>query len=340
MELDENSLDAFWTKDVKGKPQFFIINEAIVSKLCILGEDKEPCFEGSTVAPIQFSLDDDFKTQFLSMMKTMQEILLNEGGAPVFENYLVEQGSALYQAMSDYAQDASIFGFYTEGDNKFAVLQNGTEYSRVNFEFDDETLNVVDTAEFSVDGLERQFEAAPEEPVVEDDKEEEKAEEPAAEAEEPEVEDSESAEPVPAEEPVAATYSLEENPEYVDLNQRYDELVAQYETLKADYEKLVNFKNEIDRKDKQAMIDSFYMLSEEEKSDVVANIDTYTVDDIEAKLSVICVRNKVNFNLDDENKNEETSNPTTYTLGSEDDEDASIPLWVKAVRDTAKTMND
>ena len=61
MELDNDTLDAFWSKDVNGKPQFFIINEAIVSKLCILGDEVEPCFEGASVAPIQFSLEDDFK---------------------------------------------------------------------------------------------------------------------------------------------------------------------------------------------------------------------------------------------------------------------------------------
>jgi hypothetical protein len=61
MELDEETLDAFWTKDSKGKPQFFIINEAIMSKLCILGEDVEPCFEGASFTPVQFSFEDDFK---------------------------------------------------------------------------------------------------------------------------------------------------------------------------------------------------------------------------------------------------------------------------------------
>jgi hypothetical protein len=49
MELDEKTLDATWTRDGNGKPKFFIINEAIISKLCILGEEYEPCFEGATI---------------------------------------------------------------------------------------------------------------------------------------------------------------------------------------------------------------------------------------------------------------------------------------------------
>ncbi|MBQ9657354.1 MAG: hypothetical protein IJV31_01130 [Clostridia bacterium] len=47
MELDEDTLSAFWSKDSNGRPEFFIINEALLSKLCILGDDNEPCFEGS-----------------------------------------------------------------------------------------------------------------------------------------------------------------------------------------------------------------------------------------------------------------------------------------------------
>ena len=67
MELDEDTLNAFWTKDNNGKPQFFIINEAIMSKLCILGEDVEPCFEGASITPVQFSFEDDYKNKLLSM---------------------------------------------------------------------------------------------------------------------------------------------------------------------------------------------------------------------------------------------------------------------------------
>ena len=47
MELDEDTIDAHWSKDGNGEPKFFIINEAIISKLCTLGVDNEPCFEGS-----------------------------------------------------------------------------------------------------------------------------------------------------------------------------------------------------------------------------------------------------------------------------------------------------
>lgn len=49
MELNEETLKGEWSKDNKGKPQFFIINEALIEKLCILGENYEPCFEGANI---------------------------------------------------------------------------------------------------------------------------------------------------------------------------------------------------------------------------------------------------------------------------------------------------
>ncbi len=41
------------------------------------------------------------------------------------------------------------------------------------------------------------------------------------------------------------------------------------------------------------------MLSDEDKKNVLDNIDKFSLRDIEAELSIICVRNRVNFNLDE-----------------------------------------
>ena len=41
MELDEKTLQGQWTKDSNEKPRFFIINDGLISALCILGEDNE-----------------------------------------------------------------------------------------------------------------------------------------------------------------------------------------------------------------------------------------------------------------------------------------------------------
>ena len=80
---------------------------------------------------------------------------------------------------------------------------------------------------------------------------------------------------------------------------------------------------------------SFGGFKEDTFYNVIDNIDTYSIDDIEAKLSIICVRNKVSFDLDENNKN--NGAPTVYNLNDNDD-DANVPAWVKSLRETAKTM--
>jgi len=84
MELNEENLKGSWTFDDKGLPKFFIINEAMIQKLCILGEDVEPCFEGAGIAA-QFSFDGDFKNQLFSLMEDIKTAL-SKGGFTSMEN--------------------------------------------------------------------------------------------------------------------------------------------------------------------------------------------------------------------------------------------------------------
>ena len=393
MELDEKTLDAFWTKDGNGKPQFFIINEAIVSKLCVLGEECEPCFEGSQIA-VNFSLASDFKEQLFTMVNEVKD-LLKEGGAKVFTRYAVEIGDALWSALYSYIESTypdgqncycSIYrveGIFEEGGQKFAVLQNRTsmKYYRLNFSIGEsegfipsDTLIEVtksytpaEEPQFALKDVE-EFEAQyaakkkaeedksgkSEKDNSDDNTEDPKNEDP--ENKDPEEDDDEKKKKKGKEDFACGgkkkKYSLEEIPEYTELQTqfsdlqtkfseletKYNALVSENESLKNDNATLTEFKNQSERKEKEEMINSFYMLSDEDKKDVIENIDTYSLNDIEAKLSIICVRNKVNFNLDEDKKDENPENPTVYTLGDNDDGD-SAPAWIKAVRNTAKEMN-
>jgi hypothetical protein len=151
-------------------------------------------------------------------------------------------------------------------------------------------------------------------------------------------------------------YNLDNIQEYVELSNNYSALQSNYNDIqnqftqiqseKAQLEstiaelnsqiaELTTFKKGIEKAEKKKMIDSFYMLSDSDKQDVVENIDNYSIDDIEAKLSILCVRNKVNFNLDN-NKNDTASAPITFNLndGASDD----VPAWVKAIRSVASNM--
>ena len=404
MELDEKLIDAHWTKDDNGRPQFFIINEAIISKLCILGENCEPCFEGAQITKVQFSFEDSFEQKLFSMMKEVKEIL-NEGGASVFTRYAVEIGDSLWSALYSHVQNSypdaedcycsvyRIEGIYEEESQKFAILQNRKDmkYYRLNFSLTENGFaaeaELVEVTKDFVPAAEPQFaledyenyeteyaakKKAEEEEESKDDEsdDEEKCPEcgkPISECECDHEDDEEDEE----KKGKKAKYVLEEIPEYMELSQTYSALKADYDALvaekttwesdKANLEttvgELTNFKKGIERKEKENMINNdFCMVPVEMKQEIIDNIDTYSLDDIEAKLSIICVRNKVSFNLDEEDdksKGVTTFNLTdseddddsqagngvvTYNLGSSEAEDESIPAWVKAALATQKTL--
>ena len=424
MELDTNTLNAYWTKDTNGAPKFFIINEAIISKLCILGEDCEPCFEGASISNVQFSLEDSFKQQVFSMIEKMQEILSkDEGGTPVFNTYAVEIGGVLWEAIyeyiykefgldEDYQLIYTIEGIYEDDNQKFAILRNRKDltYYRLNFLLSEEEgflpaealvqvspdFKPTEVAQFALEDV-----AAYEATFVESKKEKVKDPEPAVDTEfsaveEPVAEVQESnevqnetelvAETSFAEEPVNEIevvetvekesvaefsneqetapvveepnkYNLDEVVEYQELLEKYSTLEGQVNELNSTIEKfnaqveelnqtitklteennnLAEFKHTIDREKKQELIDSFYMLSDELKKDCIDNIDTYSLDDIEAKLSVICVRNKASFDLDKPEEKKET----VFNLNSVEDENSfDLPAWVQRVQAVAKEKN-
>lgn len=381
MELDKDRINAYWTKDNKGKPQFFIINEAIISKLCILGEDCEPCFEGSNITgAVQFSLEDDFKQELFSMMKELKELLQEKGGAQVFTTYAVEIGDALWTSLyshvdAKYALAYRIEGVFEEAEQKFAVLQNREDmkYYRLNFALDEE--NVFSAAEelaemteyapsenpqFAADAVET-FEAeyAKKKKEEEEEGKEDKSDNPnpedktgeedssKGEDDKKESEDKKDDEEDEEDEKKKkkAKYSLEEIPEYTELLEKFSALQNDFDTLKSEKEALEaqiaplkEFKAQAEKTDKENMIKSFYMLSDEDKKDVVDNIDTYSLDEIEAKLSIICVRNKVSFTLEDDKDSQQQEDPTVYNLGGNNFGGESTPAWVKAALDVAKEM--
>ena len=387
MELDEKTLDATWTKDDNGKPKFFIINEAIISKLCILGEECEPCFEGSQITKFSLTFDEDFKQKLFSMMNDLKE-LIKEGGTKVFSRYAVEIGDNLWNSLWNYTlkkyPDAdntyssvyAIEGVYEEDSQKFAVLQNRADnkYYRLNFSLNETDGFVpadalIEVTESYIPAAEPQFsleavktyetEYASKKKAEEEDKNNKDNKSNSDNKSEGKDNNSDNPEDGKDKKPIGKKddldgkgnnsdddgnkddedkkkkkkYSLEDVTEYQELKTEYEELKSKYAALETEKNSLIEeieplrkFKLASEKKDKEAMIAQFYMLSDDDKKDVIDNIDKYSVDDIEAKLSVICVRNKVSFDLDE---NKETK-PTTYNLNNGEDDDESIPAWVKA----------
>ena len=363
MELDEELINAHWSKDGNGDPKFFIINEAIISKLCTLGEANEPCFEGASIgAPtIQFAFEDGFKEQLFSMISELNDYL-NKGGEKVFTRYAVEIGDALWTALYSHVEGTyGIESVCEDGEQKFAVLTDAdNKYYRLDFSVAEdgaitfaaeatllEEYTPSEEPQFDAEAVaeyvksKKKDEEEPKDDEGSDDGDEEKCPKCGKKKSECECEDEPDEDDDDKKKGKKEKYNLEEIQEYVELSSNYAALETNYSAaqariteLEGQLAELTTFKKGVEKAEKEKMIASFYMLSDEDKSDVMTNIDTYSLDDIEAKLSILCVRNKVSFNLDD-NKNDGT-NPTVFKLDEGMSDDA--PAWVKALRSVASEM--
>ena len=292
MELKNESVDGHWETSYDNGIDFFIINDAIIQKICILGDDVEPCFEGASVtAPdvsTKFTLDDNFRHTLYSMMQDLKSAL--NGGGQQMENLENTTTVEVYSAESD------------------AHIE---EDSNEKIEMDVSNEDVIKDTSIST----------PADYVKKDDEEDQASDN---DADADEKSDSEDKDENEDEEKQAKKYQL--------LEEELNVLKDSYDMLQHQYQELVNFKKEIDNQKKDALIAEFYMLSNEDKAEVISNKEKYTLDEIKAKLSVICFDKKINFSLDkDTDQNEKDI--ITYNLGNETD---SLPEWVKAVKEQEK----
>ena len=165
-------------------------------------------------------------------------------------------------------------------------------------------------------------------------KDEEKKEEEESSNSEEEEESSNSEEDV--EEKEKEEDDEENKKKYALLEEELNEIKNSYQILETQYQELVKFKQEIDNQKKDELISEFYMLSEEDKADVVQNKEKYTLDEIKAKLAVICFDKKINFSLDTEEEQEQEDPAVIYSLDCENN--SFLPDWVKAVKEQEKNM--
>lgn len=315
MELDEESLEGHWSTNSKTGMDFFIINDAIFSKLCILGEDVEPCFEGSSITAPEVSktftkMDNEFKATLYSMMQDLKFAL--EGGqkmdiekaetmtTEVQEPEVVETEPTVEEPVIETSEDNNTV--VEENDPTVTEAENAEE-------MDNENKSVLAENDNSIEVESNQETFAKKDDEENDNKDDE--DQSNASDEDKKDEDE------------------EDKKDYALL---YSELQTAYSDLETKYQALVEFKNEIDNEKKDALINSFYMLSDEDKADVISNKANYSLDEIESKLSVICVRKRVNFDLEDTSKKEEVvENVTTYNMN---DVEPTTPAWIAALKNT------
>lgn len=268
MELDGNSLDGHWAEDTEKGVSFFIINDAAFSKLCILGDDVEPCYEGSSITSPEVSSNftkQEFGNTLFAMMQELKQTLNSKGGLDVMENEIQEEFNEVT----------------SEQETEEVTVEEETS-----FENNDDVDTDVDTDE---------------------DKDE------SEDTEDEIIEEEDN------------TFTLEQ----------FEALNSEVEALRAEVQALREFKLQVENQRKQAIIDKYFMLSAEDKQDIVDNMANYSLDEIEAKLALKYVEQNVDFTKVDGQSDPEPSPEVTFSLEEETDTETLTELQ-RALRETTK----
>lgn len=289
MELDGASIDGHWAENSESGIEFFIINDASFTKLCVLGDGVEPCFEGASVeAP---NISDKFS---------------KEGFTTTLYNMMNELKFALAEnaEKTDDSESAK-----EEETTKFAENQEEVE----------------ETADEAVEGSTEFTESAKE---VEENLDQES--DFSANTEE----EKESEEVVENTEESADNEFAEKDAEIETLKSEIASLQEKYSLLETEAEELRSYKASRVSADKDALINKYNMLSDDDKAEIVANKDSYSYEEIESKLALLYVKKNVDF--DDQEEEVPVSNEATLTFGlSTANGDAEIDPIIELLRDAA-----
>lgn len=308
MELDEESLKGRWATDSNTGIEFFIINDAIFTKLCILGDDVEPCFEGASVTSPEvsknFSKDPEFSQTLFSMMNQLKFALQNKGGSDMPIEEQVEE--------------------VEETTEEIEVEETTEEVEETETEEVEETSDdTSDEGDDSEDSEDVDFACG-------SDKKKKYAEEDKKKKEE-ETSEETPAEDKPAEEGQPTEEDDKKKKAGTKNSLESEDMQAEFEAMKKELEELREFKLQQENLKKEALINKYFMLSDEDKADVVAHKTEYSYEEIEEKLALAYVRKNVDFTtIDGEVEQEEESPITTFSL---DNQSAGfVPPMVEALR--------
>ena len=263
MEIDD--VDGHWTTD-SNDVEFFIINDAIFTKLCILGDDVEPCFEGASVTSPEvsehFSYNKEFSHTLFAMMNELKSALTKGGSMPKenVESVEVEPTATV--------------------EKEAPVVEEFAENVETN-----------ENVESSEDSAEETF-------AKEEEKKEDKK-------------DSDSDDKEDEKKP-EKKHELEN--QVSELSEQLKELTDKFTALEAEAEELRKFRAERINADKDAMIAKYHMLSDEDKAEIIADKDKFTIGEIESKLALLYVQKNVNF---DEEEEVDSTPLTTFSLDDE-----------------------
>ena len=278
MELDDGSLQGHWAKDDNLGCEFFIINDAVFSKLCILGDNVEPCFEGSSVTAspqsAQYSYN-EFQRTLYTMMTELTDALQSKGGLNM------------------------------EKDNQ--VAETEVESTETNFTAEDTTSSLGQTEEVVEPTVEEpvDYTNAEEAPATPEDASTE------FEAKDDDKDDSEDKdeEKDDKEEKPSSNHSLEE---YEALQAENESLRAEIEVLK---EFKLSVENE--QKDALINSYPYNTLASEDTAEIVSHKAEYSLDELKAKLAILYVEKGISLEADEAKAEEAEDAVTTFSLESE-----------------------
>ena len=295
MELDGKSIDGHWAENSESGIEFFIINDASFTKLCVLGDGVEPCFEGASVeAP---NISDKFsKENFTTTLYNM----MNE----------------LKFALAENAEKTD--------DSESAKEEETTDFAEKQEEVEETADEAVDFAENAEESTESTESAE----VVEENLDQES--DFSANTEE----EKESEEVVKNTEESADNEFAEKDAEIETLKSEIASLQEKYSLLETEAEELRSYKASRISADKDALINKYNMLSDDDKAEIVANKDSYSYEEIESKLALLYVKKNVDF--DDQEEEVPAPNEATLTFGlSTANGDAEIDPIIELLRDAA-----
>ena len=294
VELDEDTLDGHWANDAKSGMDFFIINDAIFSKLCILGDDVEPCFEGASITggvDSNYTESTEFAHTLYTMIKQLQETIgTKEGGKNMPEK---PEELEETEVTTDFVA--------TSGKTKEEESQEETKDSEAKKEEETPSEEAKPATENAVKDDKEQEEQQ----VAEEKKEEEQTE---AKKRECSLDESNS------DAATSATFALEQ----------------ENAALKAELESLREFKLQIENEKKDALIAKYHMLSDEDKADIIAHKEEYTLEQIDEKLALIYVRKNVDFSTVDGHQEEEADMDSILSFSLDDSKDAEVVSDIQA----------
>ena len=304
MELDGKSIDGHWAENSESGIEFFIINDASFTKLCVLGDGVEPCFEGASVeAP---NISDKFsKEGFTTTLYNM----MNELKFALAENADAENANAENAEKTDDSE---------------SVVEETTDFA----EKAEEAEETADEAEAFAENAEESTESTESAEVVEENLDQES--DFSANTEE----EKESEEEVKNSEESADNEFAKKDAEIETLKSEIASLQEKYALLETEAEELRSYKASRISADKDALINKYNMLSDDDKAEIIANKDSYSYEEIESKLALLYVKKNVDF--DDQEEEVPVSNEATLTFGlSTANGDAEIDPIIELLRDAA-----